>query len=100
MTSLINRVRCRFRSMYPIVLAFLVVNAAHAMEPDQVNVLDSNRNTVTQYFEEVWNQGKLNVLDELLSPEYINHSPDFENPKPGPDGLKPIISAIRKGFPN
>ncbi len=65
-----------------------------------MNVLDENRQIVTRYFEEVWNQGKLDVLDELLSPEYMNHNPGFEKPKPGPDGLKPIVSEIRKGFPD
>ncbi len=65
-----------------------------------MNVLDENRQIVTRYFEEVWNQGKLDVLDELLSPEYMNHNPGFEKPKPEPDGLKPIVSEIRKGFPD
>ena len=48
-----------------------------------------------RYFEEVWNQGRLEVLDELLSPTYIDHTPSVENPAPGPDGLKPIIQIER-----
>jgi predicted ester cyclase len=53
-----------------------------------------------RYFEEVWNQGRLEVLDELLSPTYINHTPSVKNPAPGPDGLKPIVAAIRRAFPD
>ncbi|MCF6252136.1 MAG: ester cyclase [Methylococcaceae bacterium] len=30
----------------------------------------------------------------------MNHNPGFEKLKPGPDGLKPIILEIRKGFPD
>jgi steroid delta-isomerase-like uncharacterized protein len=53
-----------------------------------------------RYFEEVWNQGRLEVLDELLSPTYINHTPSVGNPAPGPGGLKPIVTAIRQAFPD
>lgn len=65
-----------------------------------MNILDSNRKLINRYFEEVWNQGNLDVLDEILSSEYINHNPGFENPVSGPNGLKPIVSAIRQGFPD
>lgn len=53
-----------------------------------------------RYFEEVWNQGRLEVVDELLSPTYINHTPSVGQPAPGPDGLKPIVAAIRRAFPD
>ena len=53
-----------------------------------------------RYFEEVWNQGRLEILDELLSPAYINHTPSAGNPPPGPDGLKPIVAAMRRAFPD
>tara|TARA_R110000868_G_scaffold8205_3_gene42537 strand:+ start:130651 stop:131067 length:417 start_codon:yes stop_codon:yes gene_type:complete len=55
---------------------------------------------IKRYFEEVWNQGKLDVLDEIMSPDYVNHSPGAPNPLPGPEGLKPIVAAIREGFPD
>lgn len=55
---------------------------------------------IKRYFAEVWNNGDLNVLDEIIAPDYINHSPGMPNPMPGPDGLKPIVAAIRKAFPD
>jgi steroid delta-isomerase-like uncharacterized protein len=61
---------------------------------------ERNRRIGERYFKEVWNQGKLEVLDELLSPDYVNHTPSIGNPPPGPDGLKPIVAAIRRGFPD
>ncbi|WP_343308155.1 ester cyclase [Chitinophaga niabensis] len=60
----------------------------------------NNKRIIERYYNEVWNEGKLEVLDELLSEDYINHTPSTPNPPPGPDGLKPIIQAIRKGFPD
>ena len=60
----------------------------------------NNEQLIKRYFEEVWNDGKLDVLDEIISPDYINHNPGMPNPVPGPEGLKPIIAGIRKAFPD
>jgi steroid delta-isomerase-like uncharacterized protein len=53
---------------------------------------------VTRYFEEVWNEGKVEVLDQIMSPDYINHSPSLPDPRPGPADLKPIVLAMRDGI--
>ena len=60
----------------------------------------NNVKLIKRYFEEVWNHGKLDVLDEIMSPDYTNHNPGMPNPIPGPAGLKPIVAAIRKAFPD
>lgn len=60
----------------------------------------ANEQLIKRYFEEVWNNGELDVLDEIISSDYINHSPGMPNPAPGPEGLKPIVSDIRKAFPD
>lgn len=62
--------------------------------------MHENEKIIRRYFDEVWNHGKLEVLDEIIDPNYINHSPGIPNPPAGPNGLKPIISAIRTGFPD
>lgn len=59
-----------------------------------------NRALIETYLEEVWSRGKVELLDELVSHDYINHTPSTPNPKPGPEGLKPIILEMRKGFPD
>ncbi|SEW45022.1 ester cyclase [Chitinophaga arvensicola] len=61
---------------------------------------EENKQLVQRYFNEVWNQGKVEVLEELLSPGYVNHTPSVPNPPNGPAGLKPIVNAIRKAFPD
>jgi predicted SnoaL-like aldol condensation-catalyzing enzyme len=55
---------------------------------------------IARYFEEVWNQGRVDVLDELLTSDYVNHSPSIPNPRPGPADLKPIVQAMRAGVPD
>jgi steroid delta-isomerase-like uncharacterized protein len=61
---------------------------------------EHNAALVRRYFDEVWNAGHLDVLDELLAPDYLNHTPSTPNPPRGPEGLKPIVAAIRAAFPD
>lgn len=42
----------------------------------------------------------MDLLDGVIAPDYINHSPSVPDPKPGPEGLKPIILDMRNGFPD
>lgn len=86
------------------ILMVLFTNCSHqepASQQEATNALQQQNKTIVQrYFGEVWNQGKLAVLDELLDPAYINHTPSVPNPPVGPEGLKPIVAAIRKAFPD
>jgi steroid delta-isomerase-like uncharacterized protein len=65
---------------------------------EDIAMENSAARVVTRYFEEAWNQGRVDALDELLTRDYINHSPSVPNPAPGPSGLKPIIRAMRDGI--
>lgn len=60
----------------------------------------ANQATIQQYFELGWNQGRLEVFDEIIATDYINHNPGIPNPVPGPKGLKPIVAALRNAFPD
>ena len=62
--------------------------------------LQGVRRLLQRYFDEVWNQGRVDVLDELLTRDYVNHSPSTPDPPPGPAGLKPIVRAMRQGIPD
>jgi steroid delta-isomerase-like uncharacterized protein len=62
--------------------------------------LEQNKKLITAYFEEVWNKGNILLLDEIISEDYINHSPGTPNPPKGPSGLKPIIESMRNAIPD
>jgi steroid delta-isomerase-like uncharacterized protein len=64
------------------------------------DTISHNRRLIRRYFEEVWNAGRLETLDEILAPDYVNHTPSVPNPARGPAGLKPIVTAIRAAFPD
>jgi steroid delta-isomerase-like uncharacterized protein len=59
-----------------------------------------HRPVILRYFNEVWNAGQVDVLDELLTADYLNHSASLPDVLPGPAGLKPIVLAMRSGIPD
>jgi steroid delta-isomerase-like uncharacterized protein len=81
--------------MTAVMVMGAAIAMAHALAPAQ-----SAETIAQRYFNEVWNEGKVDVLEELLAPDYINHTPSTPNPPPGPAGLKPIVRAIRQAFPD
>ena len=65
------------------------------------NILDDNKKLIETYFYRIWNNGELDLLDGIIDDQYINHSPGGSHtPPPGAAGLRPIIAAMRKGFPD
>lgn len=62
--------------------------------------IEQNKSIVRRYFEEAWNAGRLEVLDAIVAPMYVNHDPAAPDLPPGPAGLKPIIAGFRAAFPD
>ncbi|MBI4788257.1 MAG: ester cyclase [Chloroflexi bacterium] len=62
---------------------------------------EQNKATLRRFYEEVFNQGKYSVLDEICVPNYVSHSPG--NPPGIPnnrDGLRQIIMMYRNAVPD
>ncbi len=57
---------------------------------------EQNRAIVRRLYEEVFNQGNLGTVDELLAPDARSHA----GPAPGPEGLKRHASMLRAAFPD
>jgi predicted SnoaL-like aldol condensation-catalyzing enzyme len=58
-----------------------------------------NRAVYRRFIEEGFNQGRLEILDHVLAPTYVNHSAPPGVPA-GADGVKQIISLFRSAFPD
>jgi steroid delta-isomerase-like uncharacterized protein len=61
---------------------------------------EGNKSILRRYFEEAWNKGRLEMLEEIVAPNYVNHDPAVPGLPPGPEGLKPIIAGFRAAFPD
>ena len=62
--------------------------------------IETNRKVIKRYFDEVWNRGDISVLDEIIDPAYVNHTPSTPGSIPGPDDLKPVVIILRAAFPD
>lgn len=49
---------------------------------------------------EVFEQGRLAVIDEIVTPDFIEHGTPPPGIPAGRDGIKAIATALRKGFPD
>ena len=52
-----------------------------------------------RYVEEVFNQGNLAVIDEIIDPAVVEHNP-FPGQAPGIAGEKQAVSMLRTAFPD
>jgi steroid delta-isomerase-like uncharacterized protein len=62
--------------------------------------MHDKRNVITRYFEELMNEGRIDLVDELLHPEYVNHSPGSPQMSTGRDGVKWVVGRLREAFPD
>lgn len=58
-----------------------------------------NKALVRRFFEEVFNQGNLDLTDEMYDPGYIDHNRPPGLP-PGVAGLKALVGMYRAAFPD
>jgi predicted ester cyclase len=58
---------------------------------------DANKQVVLRLYEEVGNEGRLEVVDEIASPDHIEHNP-FPGQAQGAEGLKQRVSMVRAAF--
>ncbi len=56
-------------------------------------------NPLLRFYEEAINQGKLDVLDELYTPDYVNHAAPFGLPT-DVKGLKSLLAMFIRAFPD
>ena len=63
---------------------------------------EENKAIVRRWFEEVWNKGRAEAIDEMLAADGVIHglSDDPENPMRSPDDFKPFHTTFRGAFPN
>ena len=52
-----------------------------------------------RFNDEVFNQGKVDALDEIVADDYVEHQV-FPGLEPGRDGLKKMVLAFREAFPD
>ena len=61
---------------------------------------EENKKVVRRFWG-VWEEDDfIGLIDELLAPDYVNHSPGTPDQPAGPEGVKAIVSMFRSGMPD
>ncbi len=61
--------------------------------------IEENEALAFRFFQEVSNEGNLDLLDEILSPDFVDHNPLPDAP-PGPEGAKQFVAMMHTAFPD
>ncbi|MEZ4658224.1 MAG: ester cyclase [Caldilineaceae bacterium] len=56
-----------------------------------------NKMLLQRFFQAIYNQGDLDVADEIVAANYINHNP-VPGEAPGREGLKAFVAHLRRAF--
>jgi steroid delta-isomerase-like uncharacterized protein len=59
---------------------------------------EENKAVARRVLEEMFNKGNLDVADELLAPQYVDHDPAMPEDVRGPEGFKQYVSGYRSAF--
>lgn len=60
---------------------------------------EANKAVVQRFVHELFLKGNLDVVDELVADDYVDHTPPPDLP-PGKAGLKQLVTMFRTGFPD
>ena len=55
---------------------------------------------VERWWKELWNQGNLAVIDEIIAPEFTDHDPSSPWVPGGVEGVRTLVNAYRSVFPD
>ncbi len=61
--------------------------------------VDQNRETVRRFNEKVWGKGRVELIEELFSPDFVNHYAAPAAP-PGRKGIRHEVERVRSMFPD
>ena len=55
---------------------------------------------IVRRFWGVWEEGNIDLIDELLAPDYLNHTPASPDQPTGPEGVKAVVAMFRSAIPD
>jgi len=59
--------------------------------------LAANKAAIRRYLDEAWNKGNMDIIDELMAPEYVRYFPTMQLDR---EGQKQRIAGFRRAFPD
>jgi predicted SnoaL-like aldol condensation-catalyzing enzyme len=63
-------------------------------------VSELNKKRVRLFIEAVWNEGRPELIDELVASDYVGHVPHLEGRIVGREGVRRLVSSRRRAYPD
>jgi steroid delta-isomerase-like uncharacterized protein len=67
---------------------------------EKISVSAENEALVCRYVEEVYDQRRLEVADEIFASDFTLHDPDLPGGARGPEGMKRVVGTFVGAFPD
>jgi|SRR5579884_1036589 steroid delta-isomerase-like uncharacterized protein len=61
--------------------------------------IEQNKSIARQFFEDAYNTGNVDLLEQLLAPTYVDEKAPPGTPS-GPQGIAEVITMFRRAFPD
>jgi steroid delta-isomerase-like uncharacterized protein len=72
-----------------------------SMSTEETNIsAEETKAVARRWFEDLFNAGNLEVADEIIAPEHVNHDPTLPDIPTGPEGQKQMVNLYRGAFTN
>lgn len=65
-----------------------------------MTTIEENKTLTLRAYEEIWNRGNLDAMDEIISPNCKAYSPQNPNEPVGLESAREGVTAARNAFPN
>jgi steroid delta-isomerase-like uncharacterized protein len=62
-------------------------------------LVDENKASASRIWDEIWNLGALDVVDEVIAEDYVGHIPAMPEIR-GADGFRQLITTYRAAYPD
>ncbi len=72
---------------------------SRSTEETSVSV-EENKAVARRWFEDLFNAGNLEVANEIIAPDHVNHDPTLPDIPTGPEGQKQVVNLYRGAFTN
>jgi len=61
---------------------------------------EEKKGLVRRFYEEIWKNGNLGIIDELCASDFVDHNPPPPGLAPGLEGAKQVFTMFRRAFPD
>lgn len=61
---------------------------------------EANKDVVRRFIDEVWNDGNLEAIDEVIAESHVDHDPANAGAPGGREGVRAFVETYRTAFPD